>query len=980
MSSYGGVPAYGGGWPPSSTRRELPKPLASALVLLHVLFAFTVLGGVGLLWTAASVDAVDGRLIAQVVYAAAPGAVGWVLARRAWTGSVRVWAALVAVQVWLLLGAAGNLADGSTRGFSQLFLPILILVFLTRSESRAWFRLESGERAERRPFSLARMIRWRRGDEGQTAVEYAGLIAVVVAIIVALLVSGLGTQVYSGIQSAVCKVTGTSCPAPSGGDDGSQVEAGGDNGGAKGTDGGAGGKSGGANGGGNSAGGESGGSNGGGKSGGADGGKSGGADGGKSGGADGGKNGGADGGKNGGANGGNGGDHGSGGANGGSGSGGSGDATGGTGGKSGGASGGSGGSSAGADGGAGGSSGGSSGQGGAHGSGGSGDSGGSGGSGASGGSGGSGAGGASGESDGGKTQAAPAKDDGGDDDGGDDGGDDGCFSGVGAFFGCAGDQVKQVGQGVFQDGVWGDITGIYGMVRHPVDTWNGLKDYGKQLGDKWVQDSKGASDKWSKGDYGGALWDWGGASLKTGGKVLDDMFIGQDVKDEWKNGHKTRAVSHVIWNVGSLFIPGYGEAKVVEKVAALSKIAKVTKVADRAAKAAEEARKAAKAGDAAKAEKAAKEAEDAAKEAEEKARKSGCTLSAPGMVVPYGDGPPVTGSSGTGTTVLAAGEPGYVILADGCDEDAKKDAEEARKNADDAEKAADGVNLEQAAEDAKKTITDAKDKQKTPKSDRFNLEEKKVDDLVKRAKDNPDLAKGEIGKEELAQSLRDLSDTLKTKNIEKESRGSLGGTVLKATNRHQLAEAMAEVKAAKRVADREAAEGTKVYAGVGAKKGRGAKEPIDLGDGTKVDVSAIDDADVVYKGKDGNVHVAEVKNTGQATTQAHMPAQAKRLGDWQKAHPGRKARYEIETEDGWDKVFDGFQKDRKTGEKPDGTPAQVLADEGLDLRVGGQDISPQKLKAMNDAWSKKSPAEQQAARDSGKMKDPKSAMEYLGVS
>ncbi|MFC8259408.1 hypothetical protein ACFUNF_17640 [Streptomyces sp. NPDC057291] len=32
------------------------------------------------------------------------------------------------------------------------------------------------------------------------------------------------------------------------------------------------------------------------------------------------------------------------------------------------------------------------------------------------------------------------------------------------------------------------------------------------------------------------------------------------------------------------------------------------------------------------------------------------------------------------------------------------------------------------------------------------------------------------------------------------------------------------------------------------------------------------------------------------------------------------------------------------------------------------------------AWNSKTDAEKQAARDSGKMKDPKSAMEYLGVS
>ncbi|WP_248504292.1 hypothetical protein [Streptomyces sp. D2-8] len=84
---------------------------------------------------------------------------------------------------------------GTGRGdTTQLFLPLLVLYFLTREESRDWYRLPDRERAERRPFSLPRMIRWRQ-DEGQTAVEYAGLIAVVAAVIAALVVSGLGPQI-----------------------------------------------------------------------------------------------------------------------------------------------------------------------------------------------------------------------------------------------------------------------------------------------------------------------------------------------------------------------------------------------------------------------------------------------------------------------------------------------------------------------------------------------------------------------------------------------------------------------------------------------------------------------------------------------------------------------------------------------------------------------------------------------------------------
>lgn len=110
-----------------------------------------------------------------------------------------------------------NLASGSVRGGLQLFLPIVILFFLFRPESCRWYGLADLERVERRPFSLSRLIRWRL-DEGQTPVEYAGFIAIVAAGITALLVSGLGTQIFGGVQSEVCKVTGMACPAPAGGD------------------------------------------------------------------------------------------------------------------------------------------------------------------------------------------------------------------------------------------------------------------------------------------------------------------------------------------------------------------------------------------------------------------------------------------------------------------------------------------------------------------------------------------------------------------------------------------------------------------------------------------------------------------------------------------------------------------------------------------------------------------------------------------
>ena len=549
MASVGGVPEFGVAGPPArGGRRELPRSLSVALVLVHTLFAFTVLGGLGLLLTAASYNALDGGVIALVAYAAAPGTLGWWLARRSRGGGPRVGRGLVAVQIWLILGGLANLAAGSGRGGLQLLLPIVILYFLLQPESRHWYELPELDRAERRPFSLPRMIRWRR-DDGQTAVEYAGLVAIVAALITALLVSGLGTQIYGGIEAQVCKVTGMGCPAPSGG--GTEAGAGNRNG-------------------------------------------------------------------------------------------------------------------------------------------------------------------VNDPADDTRTTANDEgtdnpnqKDDGAEDQSddqsngkSDDKKDDGCFSGIGAFFGCAGNQLEQAGQGLFVDGVWGDLTGIYGLVHHPLDTLKGIGDYGKQLGHDWMENSKDARDKWSKGDYVGAVLGWGGASLKTGGTVLYDVFVGDDTADDWKNGHKTRAVSHVIWNIGSLFIPGYDIAKVGEKVGDLGKLGrlgKLGKLAEKAGEAAEDAKRAAKAGDAAGAEKAAKEADDAAEEAERKARQSGCTISAASRRIPYDGTAPeeqstFTGSSGTGTAVLAAGASGspYVVLAeDGCDEDAKKEAEEARKQADEADRAAD---------------------------------------------------------------------------------------------------------------------------------------------------------------------------------------------------------------------------------------------------------------------------------------------------
>ncbi|MFC8258648.1 Tox-REase-5 domain-containing protein [Streptomyces sp. NPDC057291] len=630
MSAIGGIPAYGGGAPaPGEGRRELPRALGAARILLHVLFGATVLGGLGLFGSALAADAMGGVVIGLALYGAAPGVVGWMLSRRAWTGGRGVWGGLIAVQVWLILGGLANVANGSVHGFTQLFLPVLILVFLTRTQSREWFRLPEQAREDKPEFSFSHMITWRR-DRGQTALEYLGLVLIVVALIGALVLSGVGGQITDRLQAAICSLTGTSCQVAAPGSDtvGAGKTAGGTDGGGSDAGGSAvagGSDSGGADSGGAVAGGTDAGSTG-----------TGGANGTGTGGANGTGTGGANGSGAGGANG-------SGGSDGG-GANGAGGPTGGT-------------ANGGADGGST-----------------------------------TGSGGGTGGPDGPGTDTYPETStepeatydtpvsDADSDDSGDSGNDGDKKEDCGGwgFFGCAWDRTTQVVKGLAVDGVWGDVTGIIDLFKP--ETWSGLADYGKQLGSTWTQDSKDAGSKWDKGDYLGALGDWGKASVNTVVKVGDDMFVGDEVRDRWNNGEKTRAVTDVVWNIGSLFIPGYDVAKVVGKASKLGKLgkvaAKVAEAAENAGNAARRARKAAEVGDIDGVRKAAKEADEAADEAEDAARKTGCSI-ALGPRVRYGGS---GGIPGAGTGVLAAGPPNHVILADdGCDKAAEAKAKEARE-------------------------------------------------------------------------------------------------------------------------------------------------------------------------------------------------------------------------------------------------------------------------------------------------------------
>ncbi|WP_030232884.1 hypothetical protein [Streptomyces sp. NRRL S-455] len=181
------------------------------------------------------------------------------------------------------------------------------------------------------------------------------------------------------------------------------------------------------------------------------------------------------------------------------------------------------------------------------------------------------------------------------------------------------------------------------------------------------------------------------------------------------------------------------------------------------------------------------------------------------------------------------------------------------------------------------------------------------------------------------------------------------------------------MNAVRRAAD-DAAPGTHVDAGVGGKMNR---KEADLGNGEKVNLDEIPDADVVYKDKNGTVHVKEVKNAGSATRKADFANQVERLKKWASKEPGRKATVEIETADRWTSVFSEFKPARNGKPAKDTrTAAGEMSKNGVDVKVAGQGLSADQLGRMQRAVDERTA---NGTMDWSKMKDPDSAKAYLGI-
>jgi hypothetical protein len=132
---------------------------------------------------------------------------------------------------------------------------------------------------------------------------------------------------------------------------------------------------------------------------------------------------------------------------------------------------------------------------------------------------------------------------------------------------------------------------------------------------------------------------------------------------------------------------------------------------------------------------------------------------------------------------------------------------------------------------------------------------------------------------------------------------------------------------------------------IGARQGK----DYNLGSVT-VRTDPVPEADALYLGQDGKIHMAEVKNTTNALRQKlnENPEQLKRLQEWLDKDPGnRRIRLVVETEAGWTNVFAA----RKRG---DLAVLEELFTQGVPLSIGSYDLSVEQMRELWEAVRRKS--------------------------
>ena len=122
---------------------------------------------------------------------------------------------------------------------------------------------------------------------------------------------------------------------------------------------------------------------------------------------------------------------------------------------------------------------------------------------------------------------------------------------------------------------------------------------------------------------------------------------------------------------------------------------------------------------------------------------------------------------------------------------------------------------------------------------------------------------------------------------------------------------------------------------------------VDLGNGTRVNLGDVPEADLVYQTADGVVHLDEVKTSAnvEASKLEHSPQQLDRMLDWRNAAPGRQVGVRVDTDEGWTGLFG--QVDKASGEMA----IERLANADVPVSVGGRTSARRNSTRCVRRWS-----------------------------
>ncbi len=199
------------------------------------------------------------------------------------------------------------------------------------------------------------------------------------------------------------------------------------------------------------------------------------------------------------------------------------------------------------------------------------------------------------------------------------------------------------------------------------------------------------------------------------------------------------------------------------------------------------------------------------------------------------------------------------------------------------------------------------------------------------------LARKDLGEELKTRIRGEVNYALDAGRIPKDRMQGILGKLKSAENADAVAQQLAELRHANRI----------TFAGE-VKAGSDVVVTIRAGEertvaGKKVTIDPVSEADALYAGTDGRVHLDEVKNTTNALRSKleKQPQQIERLATWRDAEPGREVEVAIESQEQWTDLFRPIPKY--------GAPLRAMIKNRVPLRIGQYKLTPAK---MEELWAK----------------------------